>query len=207
MMQELDNHQEKENSFKRHTTLQRSAERQPVVSSESEKLSSSNPKRSSARRSLDYSGFHVGKDTESDLRNGSGDSQSDTDFVKGGQRYVDGIAKQDMDHSVTQEVGAVETKKRVRIVSPVTTTSPCVDEESLSSSSHRENLSNSPNGHVAISEGSETRQTTPPTSSHTRLSSSSARTSDGMTPSSADNHSRMIQYLVDELRALLGSTG
>ena len=205
-MQELDNHQKKENSFKKHTTQQHSAETQPAVTSGSEKLLSSNPKRSSARRSLDYSEFHVGKDAGNGdhLRNGFGDSQSDNDFVKGGQR-LDDIAKQDMDYSVTQEIATAETKKRVRIVSPVATTSPPTDEES--SSSHRENLSNSPNEHDVVSDGTGTRQMTPPTSSLGRPSSSSARTSDRIAPSSAENHSRMIQYLVDELRALLGSTG
>ena len=152
MMQELDNHQEKENSLQRHAASQYSAEMQSANGRRSEQLSNSNPRRTSARRSLDYSGFPVQKPAGSDysLSHGFDDSQSSikSDFISNGGRKLDGeIVKRGMDDSVTQEVDTAEAKKRVRIVSPDVTTSPYMDEEPPPSSTHHQ-MSNSPDVHV-----------------------------------------------------------
>lgn len=209
MMQELENHQQKESSSQQHSALRHSAEMQSGKSSGSDKLPKSSPRRSSARRSLDYSGVRVQKAVGSDnsQRDGLNVSQSDvaTNLAKEVRRLDNGIAKQVVDDSVTQEVDNAEAKKRVRIVSPVMTASHDIDQEPVPRSNHRENLSSSPNAHVMLPEGSRTNQVTPSTPSPGRLSSGYSRPRDGI--SSSQNHGRMIQYLVDELRALLGNTG
>ena len=56
-------------------------------------------------------------------------------------------------------------------------------------------------------QGTRTRHVTPPLSVSGRPSSASVRSREGMPPSPAENQARMIQYLVDELKALLGGTG
>ena len=209
MMQELETHQQKENSLQRPVAPQNSAEMHSANSSRTEQLSNSNPKRSSARRSLDYSGFPVQKAAAGDtLSHGFDDSQSGvtSDSTRGGHRYNVGIVKQGMDDSVTQEADPAEAKKRVRIVTPVKTTSPSIDEEPLPNVTH-DNTSNSADGHDSLTGGLRTKQVTPPSSVSGGTSSASARSKDEVPPSSAENHSRMIQYLVDELRALLGNTG
>lgn len=122
-----------------------------------------------------------------------------------GHRHGDENVKHTGDDSVTQEVDTAESKKRVRIVSPTRTISPFVAEEPLTSGCQLQNVSTSTD--TGLSEGSRTRHTISPSSISARSSYASARSKDEMPPSSAENQTRMIQYLVDELRALLGSTG
>ena len=101
---------------------------------------------------------------------------------------------------------ALEPKKRVRIVSPATATSVRLD-EGRTPPSPRENLSDA-NGRGSLSDGGQSRhgQVTPPTL-RPSVPHRYVKTKDEILPSSADNHCRMIQYLVDELRALIGGTG
>ena len=206
MMQELENHQQKQNSLQQRAEPQHSTEMQPVVSSGSEKRPSSNPTKTSARRSLDYSGFLVRKEQESDAS-----SNHAFDGSRSGERRLNLITgdheEQGVDDSVTQQVDAAETKKRVRIVSPGITTSRYEDEELHPSASHHQNVSNSADVHDDSSEGLRTSHVTPPSSISGKPSPVSVRSRDRMQPSSGENQARMIQYLVDELRALLGSTG
>ncbi|KAL9958352.1 hypothetical protein ACROYT_G035357 [Oculina patagonica] len=201
MMQELESHQQK-GTLQRPATLQGSTETQSAISSRNEQLSNQSSKRTSARRSLDYSGFPVTKTTASDASFDDSQSGGTSDLIR---RHDDENPKYNVDDSVTQEVGTPESKKRVRIVSPTRTTSPFVNGEPLISGSQRQNVSNSPD--AGLSEATRTRHMSPPSSLPARTSSASARSRDGLQPSSAENQARMIQYLVDELRALLGGTG
>lgn len=205
MMQELESHQHKE-TLQRPATPQGSTETQSAISSRNEQLSNQTSKKTSARRSLDYSGFPVTKTSASDgsFDHGFDDSRSGgtSDLIRG---HGEENPKYNVDDSVTQEVGTPESKKRVRIVSPTRTTSPFVNGEPLASVSQRQNVSNSPD--EGLSEATRTRHMSPPTALPARAKSASARSREGLQPSSAENQARMIQYLVDELRALLGGTG
>ncbi|KAJ7383075.1 hypothetical protein OS493_030962 [Desmophyllum pertusum] len=63
-------------------------------------------------------------------------SERTSDLIRGeGHRHGDENVKHTGDDSVTQEVDAAESKKRVRIVSPTRTISPFVAEEPLTSGS------------------------------------------------------------------------
>ncbi|XP_068688625.1 coiled-coil domain-containing protein 14-like isoform X2 [Montipora foliosa] len=210
MMQQLENHQKSEDKLPRNTVTKHSLEGQSFIGSRGEKLSDSSPQRSSARRSLDYSGFHVEKDLGgvNSLKNNLSEFQSGlTNKLLREGRKTD-VAKQFDDDSMTQKVDSSVPKKRVRIVSPVTATSVRMGDETLSSPVFQENLSGV---HVRVSSSDADpihEQVTPSTPSPpSRHSSNSVRSRDTMAPSSADNHFRMIQYLVDELRALIGNTG
>jgi len=205
MMQELESHQQKE-SVQRPSASRGLTETQSARSSGNEPLANPSPKRTSARRSLDYSGFPATKVLPSDasLDQGLDDSQSmgATDCLRG---HNDEYVTHNVDDSVTQETDTPESKKRVRIVSPTETDSSFVNGEPLVNGSRLEHLTNSPN--VGPSEGTRTRHLNSPSTSPGRPSSAPARSRDLLHPSSAANQARMIQYLVDELRALLGSTG
>ena len=118
-----------------------------------------------------------------------------------GSEHNDESLKQGDHNSLERAIDTVpETKKRVRIVSPSFTPSSYVDKELLPNT--RQNLTKSLDDQAGLSEDSTTRHLTPPLSE-------SGKPSPGerMQSSSAENQARMIQYLVDELRALLGSTG
>ena len=190
MMQQLDNHQQNEDSLLQRDASQRSTGARPEIISEREGNPNSNPRKTSARRSLDYSGFSVQKVQESDYN----DSRSGGRIDLVGSEHNDESLKQG-DHNTVPE-----TKKRVRIVSPSFTPSSYVDKELLPNTS--QNLTKSLDDQAGLSEDSTTRHLTPPLSE-------SGKPSPGerMQSSSAENQARMIQYLVDELRALLGSTG
>lgn len=204
MMQELDSHQQKQ-PLQRSACPRHSNERQSVSNSESEKHS----RRPSARRSLDYSGFPEVKTSASDTSVDGGFDEpqvggvSDTMGAEGRERVGDEDLMYNLDNSVTQEVDTPGSKKQVRIVSPSGNTSPPVEREFLASASPLQNVSNSTN--TEISEGKRTRQMTTPSS--VSAQASSRREKDGIEMSSAENQARMIQYLIDELRALLGNTG
>lgn len=204
MMQELDSHQQKQ-PLQRSACSRHSNERQSVSNSESEKHS----RRPSARRSLDYSGFPEVKISASDTSVDRGfdepqvGSVSDTMGAEGRERVGDEDLMHNMDDSVTQEVDTPGSKKQVRIVSPSGNTSPPVEREFLASASPLQNVSNSTN--TEISEGKRTRQMATPSS--VSVQASSRREKDGIEMSSAENQARVIQYLIDELRALLGNTG
>lgn len=205
MMQELESHHQKE-SVQRTAVSRGSTETQSTRSSEKELLTNPTPKRTSARRSLDYSGFPASKALSSNasVDHGPDDSESKgaSDFIRG---HDEDNVKHNVDDSVTQEIDTPESKKRVRIVSPTETLSPLIDGEPLVNGGRLEHLSNSPN--AGPSEGTRTRHMSSPLSPSGRPSSAPARSRDLLRPSSAANQARMIQYLVDELRALLGSTG
>ena len=205
MMQELESHQQKE-TVQRPAVSRGSTETQSARSSGNGLLANQSPKRTSARRSLDYSGFPVTKALPSDasVDHVLDDSQSMSvsDFVRG---HDEENVKHNFDDSVTQEIDTPESKKRVRIVSPTETVSSSVNGEPLVNAGRPEHLSNSPN--AGSSEGTRTRHLSSPPSPSGRPSSAPARSRDLLQPSSAANQARMIQYLVDELRALLGSTG
>ena len=118
-----------------------------------------------------------------------------------GSEHNDESLKQGDHNSLQREIDTVpEPKKRVRIVSPSFTPSSYVDKELLLNTS--QNLTKSLDDQAGLSEDSTTRHLTPPLSE-------SGKPSPGerMHSSSAENQARMIQYLVDELRAVLGSTG
>lgn len=205
MMQELESHQQKE-TVQIPVTSIGSTERQSARSSGKEQLANASPKRTSARRSLDYSEFPATKALASDAStdHGRDDSQSRgaSDSLRGQDEEN---LKHNVDDSVTQEIYTPESKKRVRIVSPTETVSPFVNGDPLVNGSGLENLSSSPN--AGLSEGTRTRHLSSPSSPSGRPSSAPARSRDLLHPSSAANQARMIQYLVDELRALLGITG
>ena len=209
MMQELESHQQNE-TVQRPATSLGSTETLSARSSGNEQLANPttkrSPKRTSARRSLDYSGFPATKALSSDAStdHGRDDSHSrgTSDFVTGQDEEN---VKHNVDDSVTQEIDTPESKKRVRIVSPTETVSSLASGEPLVNGGQLENPSNSPN--AGLSENTRTRHTSSPSSPSARPSSAPARSSDLLHPSSAANQARMIQYLVDELRALLGSTG
>ena len=205
MMQELESHQQKE-TVQRPAASRGSTETQSARSSGNELLANPRPKRTSARRSLDYSGFPVTKALSSDasIDRALDDSQSGgvSDSLRG---HDEENVKHNVDDSVTQEIDTPESKKRVRIVSPTDTVSPFVNGEALVNGGRLEHLSNSPN--EGPSESARTRHMSSPLSPSGRPSSAPARSRDLMHPSSAANQARMIQYLVDELKALLGSTG
>ena len=198
MMQELESHQQKE-TVQRTAVSRGSKETQSARSSEKELLAKPSPRRTSARRSLDYSGFPASKALSSNASVDHGldvsESRGASDFSRG---HDEDNVKHNVDDSVTQEIDTPESKKRVRIVSPTETVSPLVD-------GGIQHLSNSPN--VGPSEGTRTRHMNSPLSPSGRPNSAPARSKDLLHPSSAANQARMIQYLVDELRALLGSTG
>ena len=205
MMQELESHQRKETV--QSTVVSRgSTETQSTRNSGNELLAKPSPKRPSARRSLDYSGFPASKALSSDASVDRGlddtESRGASDFLRG---HDEDDAKHNVDDSVTQEIDTPESKKRVRIVSPSETVSSFVDGEPLVNGGRLEHLSDSPN--VGPSEGTRTRLMSSPLSPSSRPNSAPARSRDLLHPSSAANQARMIQYLVDELRALLGSTG
>ena len=196
MMQQLENHQPNEDSSLQRDASQRSTGAQPENISEREGNPNSNPRKTSARRSLDYSGFSVQKLQESDYN----DSRSGGRLDLVGSEHNDESLKQGDHNSLERAIDTVpETKKRVRIVSPSFTPS-YVDKELLPNTS--QNLTKSLDDQAGLSEDSTTRHLTPPLSE-------SGKPSPGerMQSSSAENQARMIQYLVDELRALLGSTG
>lgn len=203
MMQELESHHQKE-SVQRTAVSRGSTETQSTRSSEKELLTNPTPKRTSARRSLDYSGFPASKAVSSNasVDHGPDESRGASDFIRG---HDEDNVKHNVDDSVTQEIDTPESKKRVRIVSPTETLSPLIDGEPLVNGGRLEHLSNSPN--AGPSEGTRTRHMSSPLSPSGRPSSAPARSRDLLRPSSAANQARMIQYLVDELRALLGSTG
>lgn len=204
MMQELDSHQRK-NPLQRSASSRHSTERQSVSNSGSEKHS----RRPSARKSLDYSGFPEVKTSASDTSVDRGFDKPHVEGVldatggEGRERVGDDDLLQSVDDSVTQEVDTSGSKKQVRIISPSGNTSPHVDRESLASANPLQNMSNSTN--TGISEGKATRQIATPSSPSARASSRRAK--DGIEISSAENQARMIEYLIDELRALLGNTG
>lgn len=204
MMQELDSHQQKQ-PLQRSACSRHSNERQSVSNSESEKHS----RRPSARRSLDYSGFPEVKISASDTSVDRGFDEpqvggvSDTMGAEGRERVGDEDLMYNMDDWVTQEVDTPGSKKKVRIVSPSGNTSPPVEREFLASASPLQNVSNSIN--TEISEGKRTKQMATPSS--VSAQASSRREKDGIEMCSAENQARMIQYLIDELRALLGNTG
>ena len=203
MMQELESHQQ---TVQRPASSRGSTETQSAMSSGNKQLANPSPKRTSARRSLDYSGFPVTNALSSDasIDHGLDDSQSRgaSDLLRGHDKEN---VKHNVDDSVTQEIDTPESKKRVRIVSPTETVSPLVNGEPLVGGSRLQNVSNSPN--TGLSEGTRTKHVSSPLSPSARPSSAPARSRDLLHPSSAENQARMIQYLVDELRALLGSTG
>lgn len=202
MMQELDSHQKKE-SLQRSASPRQSTETQSVISSGNAEKRSRKP---SARRSLDYSDFPAVKTSASDTSYGLDESQSGglSDVMVGEGRRLSGENLQrSVDDSVTQEVDTPESKKQVRIVSPTGNNSHLVSEEPLDGR-QRQNVSNSTD--TGLSEGKGTRQMASP-SSLGSARTNSRRSRDGIPLSSAENQARMIQYLVDELRALLGSTG
>lgn len=204
MMQELESHHQKQTVQR--PAASRGSTEQSVRSSGNELLANPSSKRTSARRSLDYSGFPATEALPSDasVDHGLDDSQSmgASDFLRGhGEENV----KHTVDDSVTGEIDTSESKKRVRIVSPTETVSSFVNGEPLVNGGRLEHLSNSSN--AGPSEGTRTRHLSSPSSPSGRPSSSPARSRDLLHPSSAANQARMIQYLVDELRALLGSTG
>ena len=205
MMQELESHQQKE-TVQRPATSLGSTETLSARSSGNEQLANLSPKRTSARRSLDYSGFPATKALSSDAStdHGRDDSHSrgTSDFVTGQDEEN---VKHNVDDSVTQEIDTPESKKRVRIVSPTETVSSFASGEPLVNGGQLENPSNSPN--AGSSQNTRTRHMSSPSPPSARPSSAPARSSDLLHPSSAANQARMIQYLVDELRALLGSTG
>lgn len=203
MMQELERHQQKE-TVQRTAVSRGSTETQSTRSSEKELLTNPTPKRTSARRSLDYSGFPASKALSSNasVDHGPDESRGASDFIRG---HDEDNVKHNVDDSVTQEIDTPESKKRVRIVSPTETLSPLIDGEPLVNGGRQEHLSNSPS--AGPSEGTRTRHMNSPLSPSGRPSSAPARSRDLLRPSSAANQARMIQYLVDELRALLGSTG
>ena len=206
MMQELESHQQRE-TLQRPATPQGSIETQSAISSRNEQLSSqTSTRRSSARRSLDYSGFPVTKTSASDASfdHGLDDSQSasTSDLIRA---HADENAKHHVFDSVTQEVRTPESKKRVRIVSPTRPTSSLVNGEPLLSGSRRQNVSNSSDEEQW--KGTRAKHMSPLSSHPARPGSAAARSRDELEPSSAENQARMIQYLVDELRALLGGTG
>ena len=197
MMQQLENHQQNEDSSLHRDASQRSTGAQPENISEREGNPNSNPRKTSARRSLDYSGFSVHKVQENDYN----DSRSGGRMDLVGSEHNDESLKQGDHNSLERAIDTVpETKKRVRIVSPSFTPSSYVDKELLPNT--RQNLTKSLDDQAGLSEDSTTRHLTPPLSE-------SGKPSPGerMQSSSAENQARMIQYLVDELRALLGSTG
>lgn len=197
MMQQLESHQQNKDSSLQLDAPQRSTAAQPEVISERERNPNSNTRKTSARRSLDYSGFSVQKVQESDYN----------DSRLGGRLDLIASEKNDEslkrgDHnSLEREIDTVpELKKRVRIVSPSSTPSSYVDKELLLNTS--QNLTESLDDQAGLSEDSTTRHLTPPMPVSGKHSPG-----ERMRSSSAENQTRMIQYLVDELRALLGSTG
>ena len=206
MMQELESHQQREDKQRPHTSPKRSTDEKSVTSSTGRgRIPMSSQQRSSARRSLDYSGFHV----EPKAKRGDNSSESPSgpitaDLFQEG-RQSDAV-KQAVNDSVAREVESLERKKRVRIVSPATATSMRL-EEGPAPPGPPENLSDA-NGRGSLSDGGQSRhgQVTPPTL-RPSVTHRYVRTKDEILPSSADNHCRMIQYLVDELRALIGGTG
>ena len=208
MIQELENHQQKE-QLQRPSTPLGSTQTQSVTSSRTEQLSnqSSSIRRTSARRSLDYSGFPATKSStsEASFDQGFDDSQSGGTSELARRHDDDDIARRSVDDSVTQEAATPDSKKRVRIVSPTRATSPYINGESFVSGSPHQHVSNSSD--EGLSGATRTRSTSPPSSLTARSSSASTRSREGLQPSSGDNQARMIQYLVDELRALLGGTG
>ena len=197
MMLQLENHQPNVDSSLQRDASQRSTGAQPEHISEREGNPNSNPRKTSARRSLDYSGFSVEKRQESDYN----DSRSGGRMDLVGSEHNDESLKQGDHVSLEQEIDTVpEPKKRVRIVSPSFTPSSYVGKELLPNT--RQSLTKSLDDQAGLSEDSTTRHLTPPLSE-------SGKPSPGerMQSSSDENQARMIQYLVDELRALLGSTG
>ena len=197
MMQQLESHQQNKDSSLQRDAPQRSTAAQPEVISERERNPNSNSRKTSARRSLDYSGFSVQKVQE----NAHNDSRLGGRLDLIASEKNDESLKQGDHNSLEREIDTVpEPKKRVRIVSPSFTPSSYVDKELLLNTS--QNLTESLDDQAGLSEDSTTRHVTPP------LSVSGKRSpGERMHSSSAENQTRMIQYLVDELRALLGSTG
>lgn len=206
MMQELESHQQRENKQQPRTSSNRSTDEKSVTSSTGrERIPMSSQQRSSARRSLDYSGFHVEPKAQGgDNSNESPSGPTTAEIFQVG-RKSDAV-KEAVYDSVAREVEALEPKKRVRIVSPATASSVRL-EEGRTPPSPRENLSDA-NGRGSLSDGGQSRhgQVTPPTL-RPSVPHRYVKTKDEILPSSADNHCRMIQYLVDELRALIGGTG
>ena len=218
MMQELENHQQMEQSPRVRVTprgvgTHHTSELQTVLNSGNALIANSTAGKSSTRRSLDYSGFPA-KDPVGDSSSMKEASQTQTRLSSRGGDHIEGATTERIvakDASETQGVTPPESKKQVRIVSPIRGISPFVPEEEAMKSDPP-NVHQTPPNTATIEALQGTRSglsvfTTPPSLLRARPSSAPVGFRDRVSPTAAENQVRMVQYLIDELRALLGNTG